>query len=87
MAPDARKLFPASVRNRYRDWASGLDEASGLDGPLVYPPARGPLGYSINHNWNDWNGDIDGDISSDILDTASGDQTWPWKIAGGRESG
>jgi len=26
LAPDARKLFPLSVRNRYRDWASGLDE-------------------------------------------------------------
>lgn len=26
LAPDAQKLFPASVRNRYRDWASGLDE-------------------------------------------------------------
>lgn len=26
LAPDAQKLFPSSVRNRYRDWASGLDE-------------------------------------------------------------
>ena len=27
MAPDSSKLFPVSVRNRYRDWSSPVDEA------------------------------------------------------------
>ena len=28
LAPDSSKLFPVSVRNRYRDWSSPVDEAT-----------------------------------------------------------